>query len=110
MTKKKFLEVGDVLYERSGYGNKLVRKITIDRTTKTMAISGTTKFRIDKTSFIKPIGNYNSFSRTTYELENEENKQEFKITLAIDYLENFKWKELNDTTLLSVLSLVKNCR
>ena len=79
--EKKYLKVGDVLYPKNNYGIK--SPIVIDRVTKTQAIAGDYKFRIEYYHSAVRIGGPSGYNSINYYLETDELKQELWRNTAI---------------------------
>jgi hypothetical protein len=107
---KKTLEVGDVLYAKSGYTKFEYRRIVIERVTNTQAIGNGYKFKrnLEGNGWIIRIGG-SDFSRTIFELETEELKTTYNRYKLLHYLKfTIDFEKLSDETLTTIYQTIKN--
>ena len=98
MTKQ--LKVGDVVY----YDSLGLNKYIIDRVTKTMAMSGLTKFKIDYDNIVQMVGGgWNSYCQ----IETPEIKEKYEKYILINKITKINWKEMSLDTLHQVWVLAK---
>ena len=103
----KKLEVGNVIYGKNRiYGIREV--FTIERVTKTQAISGNSRFKIETyDGRARMVGDqYDGFNRTSYYLETEELKEEFIRQKAIEKLKNAQFYKLPTKVLKQINLLI----
>ena len=92
MSETKLLQVGDKII-RNTY-NRL-QSITIERTTKTQAISGHYRFRREYSGkSVTEVGKGISFG-THYEIETEELKEKLRHQKYFSFLKDYNWANLN---------------
>jgi hypothetical protein len=101
LKESKKLKVGDVIYPEYAMSDQLSRPLVIDRVTKTQAIAGEHKFKIDNKYYIKPVGGGMSYSRTHYYLESDVIKKRYIRQRNVRYLKNFDWNTLESDNELS---------
>lgn len=103
---EKQLKVGDVIYGKSIYG--IEDPITIERVTKTQAISGNKKFRINyqERHPVKLIGQSYGFESTFYYVEDEEIKMEYLKRDAFYKCGQINFKKLSYEQLNKILEIV----
>lgn len=102
----KQLEVGDKIYSRSRWGMGSI--YTIERVTKTQAISGNQRFRREyrDPKRINAVGGGGAWNSTHYELENEQIKQAFYESQVRSKIRNINFEKLPLKTLEQILTLV----
>ena len=99
------LEVGDVVY-RYSYG-QIANKHTIERVTKTWAISGRIKLKRNYSDGYINLVNTPTFGDVSYYIETEKNKKEWKKKLMIDYIEASDLHEFSFEIIEKVADLIK---
>lgn len=103
----RLLSVGDVIYMENNYG--FCGKITIERVTKTQAISGDIKLRIetlDNGKRAKAIGETYGWNSIRYLLETPEIKERYWRQGAVRKLKEADYSKLSTEVLEKLLSLV----
>ena len=103
----RLLSVGDVIYMENNYG--FSGKIVIERVTKTQAISGNVKLRIetlDNGKRAKAIGETYGWNSTRYLLETPEVKERYWRQGAVRKLKEADYSKLSTEVLQKLLSLV----
>lgn len=101
------LKVGDVIYGKNRmYG--ICRKVVVERLTRTQAICGGLKFKIDvNNGAVKAIGEtYDSWNVTYYYLENDKLKEEYFRQNACAQLKSFDYGSLSTETLNQLVSIL----
>lgn len=81
MSEERKLKVGDRVYRVSYYNNNEIKEVlTIDRVTKTQAISGNIKFKLEDTERhgLQTIPYQSGLKHWYYQLETEKLKQRFE--------------------------------
>ena len=97
------LEKGDRIYRcHSGKPSSIM---VIDRTTKTQAVSGTTKFRIECSGWISVIGG-SSYSRVSYYLETPKLIEEYNRVKLLRKVSSIKFDELSDDKLQDIVNVL----
>jgi hypothetical protein len=108
-TEKRLLKAGDKLY-RVHY-NDVTDVVTIERTTKTQALSkdGKHKFRIELSSWgsASAMGDTNKWSSAAYYIETEELKEKLFRQKAIRKIRDFDYSTLTTDQLKEILAIVK---
>ena len=81
------LQIGDIVVGEHLYSGISLYKI--DRITATQAISGTTKFkRAYENNRIRAIGETFSYTRTTYQLANDDLLNQYKIQNLVNHIDS----------------------
>ena len=91
MKDEKILNIGDVIY--SFYNKEYTGRYTIDRVTKTLAVSGNRRFHRMHSNYIKTVGQY-AFSFTSYRLETPEIKAEYEKAITVGTLSKYDYNKL----------------
>ncbi len=99
------LKVGDRIYRC--YRGEPTNVITIERTTKTQAISGTNRFKIEysERSWINVVGR-GSYSQASYYLETPRLIEKFNRIKLLSKVKTIKFDELTDEQLKSILNVL----
>jgi translation elongation factor P/translation initiation factor 5A len=102
MTDNK-LKVGDVIYEK--HSNKFTAKLRIERVTKTQAISGKYRFKIDKIwgGQNADVVGKSTWSVYDYILETDEIKEAYEKQMAINFLKSKNFDNVPAVVLKSVV-------
>ena len=91
--------------------DKITEVITIERVTKTQAIStnGTYKFKIDVSSngYVMKIGNTDKSSTVSYYIESPQLKKQLWKQQAIKKLKEIEYSKLHDETIEKLLEIIK---
>jgi hypothetical protein len=99
------LKIGDRIY-RTHY-KEITDVYTIDRLTKTQAISGNMRFKIDYHDSWVNTFEKDRWSSASYYIESEKLKIEYKRQKMIRNLKAIDFSKFSDETLESVLILLK---
>lgn len=105
--ENKLLFAGAKLYRY--YGSRIEEIITIDRVTKTQAIAGSFKFKIELSSdgIAKKIPNTESWSFSIYYLETPELIEQYFRQQAIEKLSVFNYKNVSTESLKQILAIIE---
>ncbi len=102
------LKIGDRIY-RLHY-NEIVEIMTIKKITKTMAITGINKFRIniDKDGRCQKIGSNSSWYNSSYYIETPELKEKLIRQKNIRIIQNFDLNKLSAHQIDEIIKIIKN--
>lgn len=104
-TTKTALEIGDKVYE-SHYG-EVLRHYTIERVTKTQAISGNMKFRIEvcNNGYVREVSR-DKWSTRSYRLETPEIKDEYTRKNLVYQLKKYDFNTLSLDGLREIAAII----
>ena len=104
MIDKKTLEVGDIVFEKQGTS---LRRLKIERVTRTQAIIGSIKLKREVTnSWLNEIGG-SIWSRTSFYLSTPELESEYQRQKLLNRVSRFDYSHLSNEELTTVLLVIK---
>ena len=105
MTDKKTLEVGDIIFQQQGTS---LRRLKIERVTKTQAIIGSIKLKreVANSSWLNEIGG-SLWSRTSFYLSTPELESEYQRQKLLNRVSGFDYSRLSNEELTTVLLVIK---